>query len=527
MSDIAEYIDSEDLRRLQEAFSSVACRDVIICDAEGRPVLVPDRSGARPPLSRPCHRGQLPEGYAEPIVLENEVIGQLRLGKVDSDPPSDDQARPLAAIASLVGQVIQREQQLRFRIEELSTLYRLTAEFAGTRELKSVLDLAARTVVEVLGIKACAIRLLSEDGNKLIIEAVANLSPEYLDKGPVLASESEIDQQVLSTGETVYVDDLRTDPRVIYRDGARREGIVSALCAPLIYKGQPQGVIRAYTDRPYRFDWFEISLLRTIAAQAAAAIVSARLQEEAIQSAQMRRALDMAGVVQRRMIPPAPTDIPGFDIGAVYIPTQQLSGDFYDFIRLPEDNLAVTVCDVVGKGAPASLLMASIRASLRGHAMNVYEMSLVLDKVNRDLCADTMASDFATMFYAVLDIQGRKITYANAGHCPPLVYSRGRIDQLKGNGFILGVNPQAHYRYDWFTLRSGDVLLLYTDGLSEALNFQDEAFGTERIERALRDAVGQGFSAEGIAKHVVWSMRKFAGLQTRLDDVTLVVVRKL
>jgi serine phosphatase RsbU (regulator of sigma subunit) len=433
----------------------------------------------------------------------------------------------LCLMANVVGGMCERESQLRSRMDELGTLYNLTAEFAGGRSLQEVLDVVARTVVKVLGAKACSIRLLSPDKEELVIKAVVNLSDEYLKKGAILLSESLIDREALAANKPVYIADERSDPRVLYPAEARREGIVSALCAPMVYHGEPEGIIRVYTDRPYEFDWFEASLMQAIAAQAAAAVVNARLNQEAIELATMRRHLAMAAEVQRRMIPKEPPKPKGFDLGAVYIPCYELGGDFYDFIDLPEDNFGVAVCDVVGKGVRASLLMSSVRASLRGHAVNVYEMSLVLDKVNRDLCADSLVSDFATMCYGVLDVDDRRFTYANAGHAPPMLVRDGKLMQMEGGGCLLGVDPSAHYEHQLLMFQPGDVVLMYTDGLTDAMNFEEECFGRQRIEESLLEAVGQGFTAEQIVKHVVWNMRKFAGLTPRFDDTTLVAIRAL
>ena len=147
---------------------------------------------------------------------------------------------------------------------------------------------------------------------------------------------------------------------------------------------------------------FEVSLLQAIAAQAAAAIVNARLDEEAARAWTMRRQLRLAGEVQRQMIPANPPQIDGLDIAATYVPCFELAGDFYDFIDLPPDNTGIAVCDVVGKGVRASLLMASIRATLRAHAAYLYSMSEIVGNVNRSLCADTQIGDFATMFYGVI-----------------------------------------------------------------------------------------------------------------------------
>jgi sigma-B regulation protein RsbU (phosphoserine phosphatase) len=286
-------------------------------------------------------------------------------------------------------------------------------------------------------------------------------------------------------------------------------------------------VLRVYTSEPHEFDSFEVNLVQAIAAEAAAAIVSARLYEEAVNSANMRRALHMAGEVQRRMIPTRLPSVPGVEIGAIYVPTFELSGDFYDFIDLPPDNVGVAVCDVAGKGVRASLLMAALRAYLRAHAANIYDMSTVLSRVNQNLCADILSSDFATLFYGVLDYRTRRFTYSNAGHLPPILFRGGRSCYLDTGGTILGLDPQSRYKFDSFQLQAGDVILAYTDGLPDALNFADEPFGRRRAESAAAAAIGQNQSAEGIARHVLWEMRRFSGLQTRLDDLTIVAIRVL
>ncbi|MCK4602937.1 MAG: PP2C family protein-serine/threonine phosphatase [Phycisphaerae bacterium] len=236
----------------------------------------------------------------------------------------------------------------------------------------------------------------------------------------------------------------------------------------------------------------------------------------------------LAAEIQAGLLPKAcPHDCPNHVAAARNRMCAGVGGDFYDFIRLPSNNLGVGICDVVGKGVRASLLMASIRASLRAHAVNVYEMSDVLEKVNSDFCADTQISDFATLFYAVLDARERRFTYANAGHIPPLLIRDGQIRQLSTGGGVLGVDPHGHWDHESFTLCSGDVIFAYTDGLSEAINFDDEAFGSERVEATVLEAVATGQCAEGVAKHVLWQMRRFAGLQKRFDDLTLLAIRVL
>ena len=512
MAQITEYLNPQRLANLQETF----------CTAAQAPIRILDTDGVK--------KGRQADGELRaPVFVDSDQVGWIIAAPDEASEPAvaERLLRFVELTADVVGRFCRQEDLLKARVEELAAVYRLMAEFSGRRDLQEILDIAAANVVEVLKAKACSIRLLNEDKTELLIKAVANLSPQYLDKGPIMLSDSKIDQEVLATGEPVYIADERTDPRVLYPAEARREGIVSALCAPMAYKGGIEGVIRVYTDRPHEFHWFEQSLLKAIAAGAASAVVNARLYAETVYSANLRRALNTAAEVQRRMIPAEPPKIPGFDIGTLYVPTHELSGDFFDFIELPEDNLGIAICDVCGKGVRASLLTAAIRASLRGHAANVYEMSEVLNKVNRDLCADSLTSDFATLFYSVLDVQQQRLTYANAGHLPPIFVRDGQSSALHTRGAVIGVDPDQRYGWESLQLQSGDVILAYTDGLSEALNFEDEAFGRHRVLSATLAAIEMQRDAQGIAKHVLWEMRRFAGLNIRFDDTTIIAIKVL
>jgi len=225
------------------------------------------------------------------------------------------------------------------------------------------------------------------------------------------------------------------------------------------------------------------------------------------------------------MIPASPPKVAGLDLATVYVPSLELSGDFYDFIELPNDNLGLAICDVMGKGTPAGLLMASVRASLRAHAGDLYSLPEILSRVNRSLCNDSPTTAFATLFYGVINLPSMQLTYANGGHEPPLLIRRNQVRPLVSGGMALGVDRHSRYEHALAGLQGGDVLILATDGLVEAMNFQDEQFGRERVVAGALDAIGRGENADGIAKHILWQMRRFAGLRDRDDDVTMVVLR--
>jgi len=526
VSELFKYLRPDSLQKLQDSFSVVAQAPIRICGRDGSPLTGESEIGAAPSASEPPGLRSEDGRLEVPILLDCEVVGRVSGPGYENDPAQAERiATLLRLMANVIGRLCDRTAELHDRVEELAALHHLTAEFATQRDLQHLLDLITASASKVLRAKACSIRLLSDDHRELVIKAVHNLSGWYLDKGPIPLSESQIDQEVLGKLQPVYIADERNDPRVLYPAEARREGIVSALCAPLVFRGRAEGVIRVYMSELHEFDWFETSLLQAMAAQAAAAIVNARLYAEAVQAEETRRQLRLAAEVQRGMIPAEPPRLEGWDIGAVYVPCYELGGDFYDFIHLPKDNMGLAIADVVGKGVRASLLMASVRASLRAHAVNIYEMSRILSLVNRDLCADSLASDFTTLFYGVLDRSTGRLTYSNAGHSTPLLYKGGQWRRLTAGGGVLGIDPQATWTQEAVDLKKGDLLLLYTDGLTEAMNFEDKPFGLERVQAAASAALAVHSTAEQIVKHVLWEMRRFAGLQSRLDDLTLVALR--
>jgi len=519
MFSLTEYIDKKTLSQLQLAFGAVAGYPIAICSADGTAVFVNNRI-------TPSH-----ELFAQTsIKYEGEIIGYLRMYQ-PADTDKLDVAlesfriKLLKLMANVLIRFCRETTLRRARIRQIMTINRVMANITSGGNLQETLNLVTQKIVEALNAKACAIRLLSPDGQNLIIRALHCINPQYLDKAPMPVSESPLDQQTLATTKTVYVEDMTTDPRVKDPEVSAREGLISALCVALIYKDKPIGVLRVYKDYKYEFDWFERQMLKTMAGAAAAVIADAQLFKEVKESMRIKRQLSMARVVQRRLIPQKMPQAAGYDISPFYVPCQELSGDFYDFLELPGKNIGIVICDVVGKGVRASLLMATIRASLRAHASNVYEITDVLEKVNRDLCAGTEVSDFATIFYGVLDTKINRLTYCCAGHMPPVVVRNGKIFHLEARGGVIGIMPDMEYPKEFFDLKSGDVFFTYTDGLSEAANYHGEEFGRHRVEKALLGAVNQNLSAEGIDKYCVWEMRKFTGIQYNHDDLTMLAIK--
>ncbi len=432
-------------------------------------------------------------------------------------------ARNMAALlGELFVELSQQDADLTRRVSELSNVYNIAGLLAGTRHLQETLDRVTQMICQVMRVKACSLRLLDEDTGQLRIAAVHNLSEAYLNKGPVRIEENPIDREVLE-GNTVYVADAPNDPRTRYPEQARQEGIVSCLVCGLTFRGKTVGVIRLYTDRPHAFSPAEDAMIRIVASQAAAAIVNARLLDEAVAAERYTQQLAYAGEVQRRMIPASPPRHPHAEIGAIYRPTYQVGGDFYDFIDLPQHNLGIAIADVVGKGVPASLMMASLRSALHVNAYHTYDIDRIVYELNRHTCRETSSSEFATLFYGVLSQDGRAFTYCNAGHDNPLLYRNGEITYLGKGGMVLGVDPDETFEREILPLQTGDVMLLYTDGVPDALNFLDESFGRERLAESFARHVQ--LPAHRLVRSILWDIRRFRGYAERNDDVTMVAIR--
>jgi sigma-B regulation protein RsbU (phosphoserine phosphatase) len=315
---------------------------------------------------------------------------------------------------------------------------------------------------------------------------------------------------------------MGTDSRVQYPQESMREGIVSMLSVGMRYKGRAIGVLRVYTSEEQAFSPLKIDLLKAVASQAAAAIENARLVAETLAAQALEKQVQMAAEVQQRMIPHTPPKVPGLDLAAVYVPCYELGGDFYDFIPLQGDNTGLAIADVAGKGVPASLSMAAVRAALRAQVDNVYYLYEVVQRINLMVCRDNTPGEFVTLFYGVLDARNKRFTYCNAGHPPGLILREGKVIELASDNMVLGVDPTEEYHQSIVELKSKDILLLYTDGLPDAMNFKQEMFGRQRLVEAFKAG---GATAEEVSQHILWELRKFVGLAKRTDDVTMIVAK--
>lgn len=414
-------------------------------------------------------------------------------------------------------------RKTREQLERDEQIYQLSTLVAGEFSLLEVLDRLAEAAVKITGIKACSIRLLDPQTGDLEMRSTYGLSEEYRNKGVVSKDDPVI--KAAFAGEAVILDDMRVDGRVRYRDAAISEGLVSQLTVAMQFRGRDIGVLRLYSHRPNNFDEANIKLARAVASQCAVAITNARLYARAIDGAKVREQMRLAGVIQRRMIPDEAPYIKGLDIAATYIPCFDVGGDLYDFIKLSDTQIIVTIADVIGKGIPAAIVTSMFRGAVRAYA-DVGDASLIkptIERLNRLACKETTAAEFVSLFYALIDVEQMKVTYCNCGHEPTLLIRDGRITELNVGGLVLGVENDAEYEVGTTKLENGDILLFSTDGLTDALNFEEQLWGRERMFEVAKKFAKEPASI--MMHNLLGYRRRFVGLSKQIDDTSIVIVK--
>ena len=319
----------------------------------------------------------------------------------------------------------------------------------------------------------------------------------YLRSHPIHPEEGLVGR-VWKKGEAVLLADLADAPELSkLRDTAH--GTASVMAAPLLYGRQNLGVLAiANGPRSATFSSSEFVVFKSITEQSAFALYNAIIYSEANEKKRLDHDLQIARDIQRILLPSKPPAIEGFDIAGINYAARQVSGDYFDYIRVDDDRLGVVIADVSGKGVPASLIMAICRSVLRAEARLAQSPAEVLRKVNRQLYPDIKEDMFISMAYVILDHKNNHVTLSRGGHDAPLLYraASGEVEVLKPPGMALGIDSGDVF--DRITgdlsvpLERDDCLLLYTDGVTEALDAHGNEFGPERMIRSLRASAREG-----------------------------------
>ncbi len=365
------------------------------------------------------------------------------------------------------------------------------------------------------------------------LDSYLRLHPVPLDAGRDAANADGdgILRSVWLNKEPLFLPSAEQDARLnALRDTTLRTE--SAIVAPLLYAGENLGVL-ALANGPMGVPFTEVDfeVFQAIAEQSAFALYNAIVYSEANEKKRLDRDLEIARDIQRILLPSTSPEVKGFEISGINIPARQVSGDYFDYIKVDEEHFGIVIADVSGKGVPASLIMAMCRSVLRSQAPSNASPADVLRKVNRQLFPDMKEDMFISMAYIILDGAAGAISLARAGHDAPLLYTARdrKVAKVNPPGMALGVDAGAVFdrltRNYTVNLEKDDCLVLYTDGVTEALDLNGMEFGMEKMIQAVQTAAPEG--APAIVKRLTDDLRNFSGAQPQNDDITLIVIRKL
>ncbi|UCC89478.1 MAG: SpoIIE family protein phosphatase, partial [Anaerolineales bacterium] len=409
--------------------------------------------------------------------------------------------------------------------DRLALLYRLSQAFNSSLDLDEVLDRVMDEVIAATRAERGFVTLREADGG-LVFRAARGMDQETIDQPQFQISRSVV-ERAAHEGLPILTSDAQSDDRFSMRQSVKILGLRSILCVPLKLKDQVSGVV--YVDNRLQTGIFtsdDLELLTAIASSAAIAIENARLYQVAVEKGRMERELQMAYDVQASLLPRETPQQPGWEFAARWQPAREVSGDFYDFV-LFHQQLGMVIADVTDKGMPAALFMALSRSTLRASLAATRSPAEGIRRTNRLLCADSVNSMFVTLFYAQLNPATGQMTYVNAGHNPPLLYraKEGELVELTRTGMPLGLFETIDFEQRVVQLDPGDFILLYTDGVNEAMDAGGGVFGEERLRQVLLEK--RQARVEDMAEALEAALTNFTGGVARSDDITFVIARRL
>jgi sigma-B regulation protein RsbU (phosphoserine phosphatase) len=399
-----------------------------------------------------------------------------------------------------------------------------------TLDLDEIMNHLLDTVKTVLDYDAAGIFVLNQDlvrgRHESMLGMIAGVARRGFDPSPpeeddMLMRGQGITGYVIHNCQSVVVPDVRLDPR--YVQG--RRATLSEITVPIIRNERAIGALNLESDRLSVYTPDDVEVLQFFSDAAAISIEKAMLHKQLLEQEVIGKQLETAREVQFKLLPHSSPDLLGYDIAGICIPTDEIGGDYFDYIPLSHNRLGLAIADVSGHGIPAALVMTAFRALLRTKARDKSRPSNIANTIDRLLPEFTGNNHYVTALYAVLEIPTGHLTYTSCGHPPPLLLrADGKVEKLNRHNPALGIFQNLHFTDEETTLAAGDILVLYTDGVFELMNQHDQSFGIERMVKVIRE--NQQLAAAEIILKVIQATSAFSDDYGYLDDFTLVIVRR-
>lgn len=412
-------------------------------------------------------------------------------------------------------------------IDKLRMLLDITKTISRSLDLDELLNLVMDTLGSLLPYDAAGIYLIDQGPDndspyvfKSKVIRGYEISFELVE--PRLKLGEGFLGRVAQTGKAIISPDVSKDSRYFAARGRTR----SEMVAPIISNDKVIGAFDLESDRLNAYTEDDLSVLQMLTSQVAIIIEKVRLHDQLVEQKRLQAQLEIARQVQLELLPDHDPDLEGFDISAYVFPTEEVSGDYYDWVEVFEDQIGITVADAVGKGIPAALLMAFLRGSIRAGVQTGYASHILFSKINNLLWDSIEDNRFVTAIYGILDTTNRTFVFANAGHNPPLLIKPdGEYRFVEYGDTPLGMFYDARYHQHFIRFEKGQVLVIYTDGITEAANAKDEEFGQDRFAKSV--LAGIDLPAKKLIDHIRKDVADFTERKFLDDDGTLFIVKAL
>jgi len=467
----------------------------------------------------------LEQGLIIPIFSQRKVVGVITVGsRLSGKKYTSGDKQLIQSLVNLSGAAIEKaviieqlkdaNRSLDHKYQELNTLFDLSKEFNVGLDVSKVVRLITFALLGQVGVHRYAICL--RDGEDLQIIA------------------SKLDGEVNLTSSLKALCDLKKAELIqdLLRQRKLRDAAVGlhqvgiAALIPMHLQGQTKGLIMLGPRlRGGEYSAADLEFLYSLGNLAIISIENARLFREALEKQRLEDELKIAREIQQGLLPDKLPSIRGFEIAGINIPSFQVGGDYYDVIEHSDHDYVVAIGDVSGKGTPAALLMAGVQAVLRTIAPLNLPLPVATSRMNDLICMNTHGGKFITFFWGILETASRQFRYVNAGHNPPmLVRKNGTVEKLEDGGLILGIiKGISAYQEGRCSLEPGDVLLMYTDGVSEAMNPESIDFTEEELEKVAKAA--RNSSAKEVIIKIQQALDSHTKGSPQSDDITMLVLK--
>jgi len=420
----------------------------------------------------------------------------------------------------------EENNRLRRAVDELAILNDLALAISGSLDSEKIMRSIVSRSIRAIKAEQGDITLVADDqsspSHTLVRSMISSGSQSPLHLNQNLLGWMQINKKPLMINEP------GNDQR--FRNVSWDAGIRSVLSAPLLVRSKLIGILTLYnkhSDSPEGFTETDQRLLAIIAAQSGQVVENARLYEEEQALQNVRRELDLAATIQKKLIPGTAPVIDGYSVAGKNTTAQTVGGDYYDYIKMDEHRWAICLGDISGKGLPASLLMANLQAILRGHVLHLDRPAAILRNANRQLYQSTTAEKFATLFLGILDTSTHTLLYSSGGHEHPfLMRSDGNHLRLQAGGVPLGMIDGMEYQEESVDLKTGDCLFIFSDGVTDNVNAELELYGEDRMASVLSDAYAANNKPDFLIEKIFDASIGHSGNAQLFDDMTAVVLTR-